>query len=133
MENDETARQAARRLGAYIKAQREEQGLSIRGLAARAGIDASGLTGIERGTYAHAPRADVLHRLAVALNVPLIELFACLGYETHDLFSHIRSLYALPDEAITDAVAYIERLAATYSTAPAESSYHDGTDQSLPQ
>lgn len=127
---DEAARQASRRLGAYIKKRREEQGLSMRGLASKAGIDSGGLTGIEHGNYAHAPRADVLNRLAAALDVPLIELFACLGYETaRDLFGYVRSLYPhLPDEAITDAITYIEHLSTTYSIEPRESADHDDKD-----
>lgn len=127
---DEAARQATRRLGAYIKKRRGEQDLSIRGLANEAGIDSGGLTGIEHGNYVHAPRADVLNRLAAALNVPLIELFACLGYESaRDLFGYIRSLHPhLPDEAIADAVAYIERLAATYRVEPRKPADHDDQD-----
>jgi transcriptional regulator with XRE-family HTH domain len=57
-----------------LRAARAELGLSQEALAARAEINTSYLSQIERGRKA--PSVDVLARLAAAVNLPVAELFA---------------------------------------------------------
>ena len=58
-----------RRIGSRLRALREEQGLTTRELADKAGIDYSHIAKIERGTYNL--RVDTLHKVATALKAEI--------------------------------------------------------------
>lgn len=64
------------RVGSAIRSTRRIQGLSLRGLADRVGLDFGYLGRIERGAPAS---VDVYERLAVALNLSLAGLFSHPG------------------------------------------------------
>ena len=59
--------------GAYLRSLRQKNGLSQEELAHRAGIHVTYLSGIERGK--RNPSLKNILRIAVALSVPLRELF----------------------------------------------------------
>ncbi|QXT64210.1 helix-turn-helix domain-containing protein [Tessaracoccus palaemonis] len=69
----------ARRLGKYIKKLRVERKMSGRELARVAGVDAAYIGRLEKGFY-KAPRPDSLRAIALALGIPLADLFAMAEY-----------------------------------------------------
>lgn len=66
--------EADTRLAARLRGLRVERGLTLDGLAARAGVSRSMISLIERGESS--PTASVLHRLATGLGTTLASLFA---------------------------------------------------------
>ncbi|MCR6484043.1 helix-turn-helix domain-containing protein [Amycolatopsis sp. OK19-0408] len=75
--------EAARCFGEYLRDLRTQRKLSVRGLAARAGIDSGTVTRLEQGGI-HAPSPGTLKQLASALDVPLADLFTMAEYVTAD-------------------------------------------------
>lgn len=73
-------RQAEPNVGQRIRELREQQGLSLRTLADKCGLSINAISRIERG--ANSPTVSSLHRLAMALEVPITELFNIHGRET---------------------------------------------------
>lgn len=108
--DDEQVRQFAQ----YIKRQRESQKLSLRDLAAKTGIHNGTLSRLEQGKIATSKPAT-LKALALALNVPLADMFAMANYIVpYDLPSMTPYLHAryghLSDEAVASVSEYLERL-----------------------
>ncbi len=64
-------------LGAFIRAQRQTAGLSLRDLAGRTHVSNAYLSQIERGL--HEPSLSVLRAVAAALGVPVETLLARAG------------------------------------------------------
>jgi transcriptional regulator with XRE-family HTH domain len=60
-------------LGDYIKGNREQRGLSIRGLARDANVDATWLSKVERGIVA-SPDPRLLWRVARVLDIETADL-----------------------------------------------------------
>ncbi len=60
-------------VGLRLRSLREQQGLSLRALAERCGLSINAISQIERGE--NSPTVSSLHRLAVALNVPITDFF----------------------------------------------------------
>jgi len=69
-----------KRIGARIKELRRQAGLTQEQLAERVGLDARHLSRLEVGR--NFPSLDSLERIAVALNVALVEFFQFPGDET---------------------------------------------------
>jgi transcriptional regulator with XRE-family HTH domain len=90
-------------LGEALKRLRSQRGLSLRGLAKKAGVDPTWLLRVERGDY-EAPDARLLRDVASALGIETSELFLVAGYEEHaslpQFAPYLRSKYALPEDAI---------------------------------
>lgn len=61
------------KVGARLRAIREQQGLSLRALVERCGLSINAISLIERGE--NSPTVSTLHRLATALNVPITDFF----------------------------------------------------------
>lgn len=104
----------AQRFGDYIKRLRMERKLSIRGLAKQAGIDSGALTRLEHGGV-HTPQPGTLKALAMALHVPLADMFVMAGYVIpYDLPSIAPYLHAryghLPEETLASANDYLQQL-----------------------
>src|SRR5215470_1229147 len=104
----------AQRFGVYIKGLREQQNLSIRGLARKAQINSGVLTRLEHGKITR-PQPSTLKVLAEALQVPLADMFATVNYVIpHDLPSlapYLQAKYCyLPQETLTAANDYLEQL-----------------------
>jgi len=67
------------RLGEFLRARREELGLSARHLARAVDVRDSTIMRLERGAYA-APAADKLARIAEQLKLELADVFALAEY-----------------------------------------------------
>jgi transcriptional regulator with XRE-family HTH domain len=80
----------AHRLGLYIRARREELGLSARRVARAVDVQDSTIHRLEAGVYAK-PSASKLARLAEYLDLDLADLFAMADYAVPD------SLPSLPE------------------------------------
>lgn len=104
-------------LGQYVQQQRQALGLSIRGLAATAGLDASGLSRLERGRMGD-PSLSYLHKLSRGLQVDPTDLYLIAGYtEGHELpgfAPYLRAKYELPPEAVEQLSAYFDFINAKY-------------------
>ena len=101
-------------LPTYISEHRRRQKLSIRGLAAKAGLDSGALTRLEHGET-KTPRPETLRALAKALEVPIADIYAAAGhvtpYDLPSLVPYLQTRYGnLSDAAIRDASAYLARL-----------------------
>lgn len=60
-------------VGLRIRSFRERQGLSLRAVAERCGLSINAISQIERGE--NSPTVTTLHRLAMALNISITDLF----------------------------------------------------------
>ena len=60
-------------VGQRLRLLRDERGISMRALARRSGLSANALSMIERGLTS--PSVSTLHKLAVALQVPIVAFF----------------------------------------------------------
>lgn len=100
-------------LGDELGRLRRARGLSIRGLAKRASIDATGLSRLESGR-ASEPSARTLIRLAAALSIDVVDLYAAAGYEPgYELPAfrpYLRAKYDLPTEAVDQLAAHFQLL-----------------------
>ena len=98
-------------LGARVKRLREEAGLSVRGLAAAAKVDATYLSRLEHGAIG-SPDPRILYRLANVLEVEVADLYTAAGY--HDgrglpgFAPYLRAKYDFPDEAIAQLEAHFD-------------------------
>ena len=91
--------QTASDIGAYIKSQREAAQVSIRQLAARAGVSNPYLSQIERGL--RKPSAEVLGQIAKALTLSAEVLYVRAGILEPGESSQVRDA-VINDQAITD-------------------------------
>lgn len=69
----------AQELGRFLKARREQRGLSTHRLAAAAEMDQATVVRFEGGSIA-APRPDKLARIGEVLGVSVADVFALAGY-----------------------------------------------------
>lgn len=102
------------RFGEYIKRLREERKVGVRTLASQAGINSGELSRLETGKRP-TPKPDTLKALAVALDVPLADMFAMADYVIpYDLPSITPYLHAryghLPPDTLTSIDNYLKRL-----------------------
>ena len=99
-------------VGQMIRELREEKGMSVRGLAAAAGVDSTWLSRVENGVYVN-PDPKFLHRLAKVLDVETMDLFQAADYADGlpGFAPYLRSKYDLPSEAVDQLEAHFELLA----------------------
>ena len=107
----------ALKLGEYIQQLRREKNLSVRGLAARAKVDATWVSRLEHGVY-DSPDARSLWRIARVLDAEVADLYLTAGYgDAHalpGLVPYLRAKYELPEEAIAQLQAHFEAIAEKY-------------------
>lgn len=113
--NDEQARE----LGEYIRHLRAMHSMTVRALAAHAGVDSTGLSRLEGGKIC-VPSPNTLCRLAGALDTPVANLFTMAGYATPqdlpDIEYYLRTKYHILPESDRAAITKeIEWLAGLYS------------------
>ncbi len=106
------------KLAALLTTRRKRRGLSIRGTASAAGVDAATVLSLEQGRIAQ-PKAEKLRAIGSALDIPAAELYATVGWlPGHELPAfrpYLRAKYReLPPEAVTEIEAVFERLAQDY-------------------
>jgi transcriptional regulator with XRE-family HTH domain len=106
------ASSASARLGTYVQRLRHERNLSLRALAARAGVDLAWLSRLENGRIA-SPDARLLWRIARALNTEVADLYLEAGFgDARGLpgfAPYLRAKYHLSDQAIAELEAHFER------------------------
>lgn len=118
--------------GGYLHNLRRQRRLGLRELARIADIDSGGITRLEKGQAR--PRPDTLKCLAVALDVPVSDMFAMAGYITpSDLPSintYLRVRYRdLSDESLTGLEGYIQLLIDEHNLDPnGPMAFEDETD-----
>ena len=102
-------------IGHLLRELREAEGMSVRGLAAAAGVDASWLSKVENGTYV-SPDPRKLNDLAKVLDVEPMDLFESAHYADGlpPYARYMRSKYDLPPEALDQLSAHFELLADKY-------------------
>jgi transcriptional regulator with XRE-family HTH domain len=114
------------RLGAAIRDEREQAGLSLRELADRCGVHYSAIAKIEQGQVA-SPDPAKLRAIARVLKMDVRDLYALSGYAVPDglpgFAPYLRSKYELPDDAISELERYFEDLKARYG-------FEEGDDES---
>src|SRR5262245_57681731 len=69
----------AKKLGEYLRQQREAKGVSARSVATVVGVDIAQIVRLEQGVVA-SPKADVLAAIVEYLNLPLADVFGLAGY-----------------------------------------------------
>lgn len=96
-------------LGEYLRAQRLEAGYSVRKLAALVGVDHGYLTRLESGERGK-PSADVLQRIADALDIDAAPLLACIGVKPNMPAprAYFRRAYGLSDAEATEAIKLLD-------------------------
>ncbi|MBK6871340.1 MAG: helix-turn-helix transcriptional regulator [Kineosporiaceae bacterium] len=96
---------------------RSERKLSMRGLAAKAGVDFSYISRIEKGLVG-APTARQLYKIARALDIEVADLYSEAGFvDPHGLpgfAPYLRTKYQLPDEAIQQLEAHFRLINEKY-------------------
>jgi len=114
------------RVGEIIRRNREAQSLSVRGLAAAAGVDASWLSKVEHGIYEN-PNPRYLHQLAQVLGIETETLFLAANYSDGlpSFVPYFRTKYALPPEAIEQLQAHFELLADKHDRDTGEEGHTD--------
>ena len=105
-------------LAELLTSRRKAQGLSIRGVASAAGVDAATVLSLEQGRIEQ-PKAAKLRAIGGALGIPAAELYAVVGWlpgaELPAFRPYLRSKYQeLPEEAVTEIEAVFDRLARDY-------------------
>ena len=102
-------------LGEYLRAAREQAGISQRQLASRAGINNSYLARLESGAN-DSPAAELLQRIADVLEVSATDLLAFIGVKPAEglpeLAPYLRAKYHLSNEEIRRATVYFRRIGA---------------------
>jgi len=105
-------------LGEHVRHLRQARGLSVRGLAAQAKVDATWLSRLEHGTYS-SPDPRSLARLARALDIDVEDLYLDAGYsDGHGLpgfAPYLRAKYDLPAEAVAQLEAHFRLINEKYS------------------
>lgn len=108
MHQDNTTNQ----LGRYLRAHREDAGLTIRHLASIIGMNHGYLVRLESGEKTN-PSADVLHKLADALELDPAELLAFIGITPSSTLPparvYFRKKYGLSEADARRAAQLIEQ------------------------
>jgi transcriptional regulator with XRE-family HTH domain len=114
-------REEAVELGRFLRARRVRLGLSTRAVGAKCGTDKANIIRLEQGKV-HSPRPEKLEALALALELPVGDVFARAGYPTADLppmRAYLRDRYGkLPTGALDEIEAYFDDIAARYGVDP---------------
>ena len=114
---------AERRALAYIlRLRRQQLGWSSAELARRAGVDKGLLTKLDQRQIAN-PRIETIRALARALDIPLADLYAVTNWLPEEKLPSIRPYMRakydhLPDEAVAEVEAMVERLSRRYGHGP---------------
>lgn len=120
-------------LSDYVHSAREAKGYSFGQLSERSGVTKSGLFSIESGDRL-TPAPATLQKLALALDVPLADLYALAGYEQPavlpTLTPYLRSKYRdLPPEAAEEVATAFSRIARKYGIDPDHNGPAPGQDE----
>jgi transcriptional regulator with XRE-family HTH domain len=119
-------------LGQALKAARHRAGLTVRDVAAKAGMTPATVSRIETGQI-EAPRPAHLRRLATALDLELEDLYGLAGYlmpeGLPELRPYLRAKYDLPTKALDQIDEYFQALRSGWELSPNKEGHHDRGDQ----
>src|SRR6266702_8903233 len=111
--------ESAARLGAYVQRLRSGRSLTVRALAARAKVDYSWISRLERGRM-NSPDARYLYRIARALDVEVADMYLEAGFgDARGLPGfgpYLRAKYHLPQEAVAQLEAHFALINEKYRT-----------------
>lgn len=100
-------------LAEYLRAAREQAGISQRQLASRVGMHNSYLARLENGENTN-PAADVLQKIADIPEISSTDLFAFIGIKPPDglpdLAPYLRAKYHMDEQAIRELTEHMGRL-----------------------
>lgn len=108
-----------KKIGTYVKYQREKRGLSLRAYAETTSLTPSYLSRLENGEY-HSVSFTVIDRLAHGFQMPIPEfLKKCqITEELHtslpDIDFYLREKYQLPTSAVEDMVLFFKFIKEKY-------------------
>lgn len=98
-------------LGERVYYRRQGRGLSVRGLAAQAKVDATWLSRVEHDVYS-SPDPRSLLKLARALDIDVEDLYLDAGYSDGrrlpGFATYLRAKYDLPDSEIAQLEAHFQ-------------------------
>ncbi len=102
-------------LASLLVRRRQAKGMSIRGVASLAGVDAATVLSLEQGRIQQ-PKAEKLRAVGGALGIPAAELYAVVGWlpgtDLPAFRPYLRSKYRdLPPAAVEEIEAVFDRLA----------------------
>ena len=101
-------------LGEYLRAAREQAGISQRHLASRVGIHNSYLARLESGENNN-PAAELLQQIADVLEISSTDLLAFIGVKPREglpeLAPYLRAKYRLDEAAVRELAEHMRRLA----------------------
>ncbi|MGY1651762.1 helix-turn-helix domain-containing protein [Geodermatophilus sp. SYSU D01119] len=105
-------------LAALLVRRRTKQGMSIRGVASAAGVDAATVLKLEQGRIEQ-PKAAKLQSIGKVLGIPAAELYGVVGWlppaELPAFRPYLRSKYRdLPPEAVQEIESVFDRVARDY-------------------
>ena len=90
------------RVGTRLRALRDQQGLSLRALAEECGLSINAISLIERGE--NSPTVSTLHRLAIALKVPITDFFQDESRQTTVFVKRDQGLRSQSDGAVMESL-----------------------------
>jgi len=97
----------AKKLGELLMHTREKQGLSLRTLAERVGVDYSWITRIEQGAFTN-PAADRLARVAEALRIDPARIDRASHNYLADSLPSVHTYFRSKEKASPEEIAEIE-------------------------
>jgi transcriptional regulator with XRE-family HTH domain len=100
-------------LGMYLRRQREQAGLNVRQLAERADVDHAYVVRLENSKQVK-PSADILQRLAEALQVDFSELLPFIGVKPVSLLPSVRTYFRRKLGVNADEAEVLARLIEKY-------------------
>lgn len=107
----------AQELAAIFRARREYMGLSVRQLAAAAGVHLGTISGLEHGTNL-TPQPEILKSIAKALDLSMSDLFVIADWlpagELPSLQPYLRAKYGLGKRAAVELDGYLASLQARH-------------------
>jgi len=106
-------------LAGYLRAAREEAGISQRQLASRVGIHHSYLARLENGEN-DSPSAELLQRIADVLEISSTDLLTFIGVKSPEglpeLAPYLRAKYHLDEAAVRELAEHMRLLAQDHET-----------------
>jgi len=119
-------------LADQLRADRHRSDLSIRGLAAKAGVNYPTILRLEMAQV-ETPKPDALQKLAAALGTEVEEYYAHVGYlvptSLPELRPYLRAKYGLGDQTVEKIDEYFRLLRDSQTATSPKENDHETGDQ----
>ncbi|WP_066605774.1 cupin domain-containing protein [Celeribacter halophilus] len=122
MEDSDQGQMPIQDLGARLRAERQNKGLTLKQLADRAGCSLSMLSKIE--TEQASPSLKTLHQITAALGTSILQLFREAGGQDVSLYRHGERPSVVVRRQSDQPAIYIERLSPTYAGTMLDANIH---------